>query len=343
MLKGNVFVTGGAGYLARAIYRRAQRENWDCKFTALGRHEDALTRLHAKFPDVRCIVGDIRNLTRLTERMAGADMVVHAAAMKRVPESETNVIETVDINIHGSENVALAAHANGVKVVVGVSTDKAASPLNLYGCTKMAMERIFGEANHWGNTRFMVTRYGNVVGSTGSIVPVFKEQLRTTGRVKVTEPSMTRFWLSPDDAVDLVTGCTEDQVIEECAGDIIVPSPGAMKIGELAETIVMMALSENYDPAKPFLLSSNRQAPACIDVVGPRPGEKFHESLISEFEAARAQWYPLHDDAAFVIRAPGSFTKQMASDGPGAYSSDEPRFWITRKEMIDMIEDAATI
>lgn len=333
-LQGRVLITGGSGYLARAIYRRAKRENWDCEFTALGRHEDAMTRLQAKFPHVRCVLGDIRNLTRLTDLAHGHDLIVHGAAIKRVPESETNVIEAVEINIQGSLNVATAAHAARIPTVVGVSTDKASSPLNLYGCTKMAMERVFGEANNWGDTHFVVTRYGNIVGSTGSIVPVFREQFRTTGRVSVTDPYMTRFWLSPDDAVDLVTACVEHA--DELAGDILIPAPGAMKIGDLAQTIVKMY------PV--------RHAKACdcdpldlIDTVGPRPGEKTHESLISEYEAARAQFYPVNDDAAFVMRAPGTFSKQYVSDRPGAYSSDEPRFWISHDEMADMIEDASSV
>lgn len=318
-ITGKCLVTGGFGYLARAIYRRAEQENWDCEFTALGRHEDAATKLHQRFPDVRCVLGDVRNLTRLTDLARGHDIIVHAAAMKRVPESEQNVCETVDINIQGSLSVAMAAHAAGVKRVVGISTDKAVAPCNLYGMTKAVMERIFGEANSWGPTRFMVTRYGNVVGSTGSIVPVFREMLRRDGFVKVTDPTMTRFWLCPDEAVDLVSACVE--MAGSRAGDLLVPLPGAMKIGDLARAIV-------------------GDSPMAIKIVGRRPGEKLHEALLSDVEASRSEWYPVADRPCVVVHARDSVE---GGSRVGGYSSDVPNRWIDALEMAAMIEDAATI
>lgn len=321
MLRGKIFVTGGGGYLARAIYRRAERENWLAEFTCYSRHEDLQTRLHQRFPHVRRILGDVRDRDRLAIAMAGHDIVIHAAALKRVPEAEENVCETVDINVQGSMNVAIAAHVAGVRTVIGISTDKACGPLNLYGASKMIMERIFGEANGWGDTRFVVTRYGNVVGSTGSIVPIFADQLRRNGKVTVTDPDMTRFWLSPEDAVDLIRNCVLRA--DRLAGAILIPQPGAMRIGDLARLIA-------------------GEAP--IEIIGPRPGEKKHEALISEYETSRARYTAgMPDHNTWIVLYPPGEVRGATERPEYAYSSEAPDFWIEPADMLAMIEDAATI
>jgi UDP-N-acetylglucosamine 4,6-dehydratase len=298
--------------LGRAIIRRATREKWDARFTVYSRDEEKQFKLRQRYPDVRCVLGDVLNLDRLMLAMQGFDTVIHASAVKFVPEAEFNVFETVDVNVRGSQNVAFAAHAARVGTVVGISTDKACLPVNLYGATKMVMERTFGEANKWGETRFVVTRYGNVVGSTGSIIPVFQQQLAATGKVKVTNPAMTRFWLAPDDAVDLVVECVAHR--DDCGGDIIVPLPGAMQIGGLASVI-----------------SPN------IEIIGARPGEKIHESLVSEHEASRTQYLGQH----LVIRSTGTVLNTKCGHAP--YSSDAPTHWIRPDEMLAIIEDAVLV
>jgi UDP-N-acetylglucosamine 4,6-dehydratase len=189
--------------------------------------------------------------------------------------------------------------------------------LNLYGATKMVLERIFGEANGWGSTRFIVTRYGNVVGSTGSIVPIFRDQLARSGRVRVTDPAMTRFWLAPDDAVDLISDCAA--VAAAMGGSMIVPRPGAMAIGMLAELIA---------------------GGAPVDIIGPRPGEKVHEALVSEYESVRTTCVTIDGRDRMVVA--GGNTAPLHGRDAG-YSSDDPDFWISPEQMEVMIADAANI
>src|SRR3990172_11612508 len=264
-LSGNTFVSGGAGYLGRAILRRAQREQWPCTFTLYSRDEERLWNAKDRFGKlVNCVLGDVRDQHNLNIAMRGHKNVIHAAAIKFIPEAEANVFETVKTNVDGSRNVMRAAVRAGVERVVAISTDKAALPANTYGMTKVLMERMFAEANAWGNTRFVAVRYGNVVGSTGSIIPIFKHQKEKYGRVKVTDENMTRFWLSADEAIDLILLALARA--EELPGRIFVPRCGAMYIKDLAQLL----------------------AGGCpIDVIGIRPGEKLHEDLVNYQESPR--------------------------------------------------------
>lgn len=318
MLSGNILITGGSGFLGRAILHRAARENWPARFTIYSRHEDALYRLPHLFPqlNIRCVTGSICNLDRLATAMAGHDTVIHAAAVKFVPEAEYNVLETVEINVQGSINVALAARIAGVMRVIGVSTDKACLPVNLYGATKMIMERTFSEADTWGGPHFICTRYGNVIGSTGSIVPVFRRQLEQYGCVKITDPEMTRFWLRPSDAVDLIVAAS--RMIDEFAGSIIVPRPKAAWIDDVARAVA---------------------GEARIEIIGARPGEKRHEALISDYEAART----LRCDDLMVVLPAVTKVDPAIVGLKGGYFSDMPDGWLAPDELADMIREAESV
>src|SRR3990167_4972035 len=250
-LIGKVFISGGTGFLGRAILRRAEKEHWDCQITAMSRDEEKLWKAKDRFGKlVNCVLGDVRDQHNLNIAMRGHETVIHAAAIKFIPEAEANVFETVKTNVDGSRNVLRAAVRVGVKTVVAISTDKAALPANTYGMTKALMERMFAEANAWNGTRFVAVRYGNVVGSTGSIIPIFKYQLAKNGRLRLTDERMTRFWISVDEAIDLILLAAARA--QELPGRVFVPRCSAMTVKDIARMIA---------------------AGAPIDVTGIRPGE----------------------------------------------------------------------
>lgn len=311
-LNGKVWISGGAGYLAKAIYTRAQTEKWDCRFTCYSRDEAKQWYIKNQFGDlVDCVLGDIRDEDATLLAVQGHDVVIHAAAIKFIPEAEFNVAETIKTNIEGSMNVLWASWLANVKKVIAISTDKACLPVNSYGMTKALMERMVGEASRWSDdTKFAAVRYGNVVGSTGSIIPVFRKQLAERGRVTVTNKDMTRFWISPDDAVDLILLALAQ--CEELSGRVFAPRCGAMRIGHLADLIA---------------------AGAPIDIIGVRPGEKEHEDLVHYKETTRVD--VLGD--YFVIHPP----TMLGDNASGwTYSSHNPSHWITPEEMSVMITEA---
>ena len=271
VLQGKVLITGGSGFLGRAIIRRAERERWPCQFTVYSRDETKQDELKHKYPAVNCILGDVsRDLDRLISVMYGHDIVIHAAAVKYIDAAEFNVFETIDVNIIGSRNVTIAAKAAGVGTVIGISTDKACQPANIYGLTKGVMEKIFVEANKNTKTRFVTCRYGNVIGSTGSVIPKFRQQLKETGGFKITDSKMTRFWLGVDQAIDLILWA--NQSAQEEPGRVFIPFCPGLKTIEIATAVWKQA--GGSEPMK-------------VDYTGLRPGEKMHESLFSPQEAPR--------------------------------------------------------
>ena len=215
-------------------------------------------------------VGDVRDFERLTLAMrADVDVVIHAAALKRIDAVEYSPYEAVQTNIMGSWNVFRAAIEAKVAKVVALSTDKAADALNTYGVSKLMMERLCVQSNSYagsGPTRLSCTRYGNVAGSRGSVIPLFRHQAATTGVLKVTDPAMTRFWMTLDDSVNLVHFALQQMR----GGEVFIPLMRAFKLEDLAEAVAKEAnLSPNTD---------------YIRIVGPGPGEKLHESIVSPYE-----------------------------------------------------------
>lgn len=258
-MDGKIFLTGGTGSLGTALLRRAESEKWDCEFTIFSRDEMKQADVRSQFPRHKYVLGDVRDQDWLRLMMRGHETVVHAGAYKRIPEAEAHPAEAIYTNVIGSLNVAVAAVEAGVNRVIGISTDKAVAAYNCYGHTKGLMEKLFQTANRWGGTRFTLVRYGNVLGSRGSVVPFFRRQAAETGVITLTDPSMTRFWLTLDDAVNLVV-----MGLEEPPGTILVPRASASSMAVLAEAV----------------------APgAQIEIIGTRPGEKHHEQLIHAGES----------------------------------------------------------
>ena len=261
-----VLVTGGTGSFGKAFVRAVLEHSSARKLIVFSRDEQKHYALGQQFRDerLRCFVGDIRDRDRLKTAFRGVDVIVHAAAMKHVPICEYNPLEAINTNITGARNLIEMAIECGVQRVVALSTDKAVAPVNLYGATKLCMERLLIAANAYSGdlpTRFSVVRYGNVMGSAGSVIPLFEKQ-RQHGRLTITDKRMTRFWISMDGAIRLVL----QALTMMQGGEVFVPKLPTTDIETLAEAIA---------PGVPR------------EEIGIRPGEKLHETLISPEEASR--------------------------------------------------------
>ena len=256
----SILITGGTGSFGRAFVRALLERHRPARVIVFSRDELKQFEMQQTFsaPAMRYFLGDVRDRDRLIQAMRGVDYVVHAAALKQVPAAEYNPMECVKTNIHGAENVIQAALANGVRKVIALSTDKAANPINLYGATKLASDKLFVAANNIaGNnpTRFAVVRYGNVVGSRGSVVPYFRKLLAEGAKeLPITDVRMTRFWISLEQAVDFVFR----NFVRMQGGEIFVPKIPSVRIVDLAEAMA---------PGLPHR------------IIGIRPGEKLHEVM----------------------------------------------------------------
>jgi len=261
----NILITGGTGSFGKK-FTEIILENYNPKKVIIfSRDELKQHEMRTGGLDdsrLRYFIGDVRDVDRLKRAMQGVDVVVHAAALKQVPACEYNPIEAVLTNIIGARNVIEAALDTGVKKVLALSTDKAVSPVNLYGATKLVAEKLFVQANAYsgkGPTKFSCVRYGNVVGSRGSVIPLFIEQ-RVTGKITITDPRMTRFWITLEEGVKFVINSIDKMY----GGEVFVPKIPSMNIMDLVQAI----------------------APDCeIEDIGIRPGEKIHEVLISNDES----------------------------------------------------------
>jgi UDP-N-acetylglucosamine 4,6-dehydratase len=260
-----VLVTGGTGSFGKKFIKILLSEYRPEKIIVYSRDELKQHEMRVAgydHPSLRYFIGDVRDLARLTRAMHGVDVVVHAAALKQVPACEYNPMEAIKTNILGSSNVIDAALDVGVQKVLALSTDKAVNPVNLYGTTKLAAEKLFVQSNAYAGgrvTRFACVRYGNVVGSRGSVIPLFLKQ-RESGKLSITDDRMTRFWLTLEQGVRFVIRAIEQM----CGGEVFVPKIPSTKIMDLAKAI----------------------APeAAIEITGIRPGEKLHEVLVHEDEA----------------------------------------------------------
>lgn len=260
-----VLITGGTGSFGRACIRILLDEYKPAKVIVFSRDELKQHEMReAGFdqPNLRYFIGDVRDLSRLQRAMHGANVVIHAAALKQVPACEYNPMEAIKTNILGTANVIEAALEAGVSKVLALSTDKAVSPVNLYGATKLAAEKLTVQSNAYSGerpARFSCVRYGNVIGSRGSVVPIFLRQ-RQNGKLSITDKRMTRFWLSLEQGVRFVLHSIDLMQ----GGEVFVPKLPSMSLMDLAKAIAPQAKLEE---------------------VGVRPGEKLHEVLISEDEA----------------------------------------------------------
>lgn len=272
MLKGNIFVTGGSGTLGKAIMKRAEAEQWDCRFTVYSRSEFLQAECRNLYPKANYILGDIRDLDRLDLAMAGHDIAIHAAAMKRIPECETNSNECLLTNVVGSGNVLAAAMKNRVKKLVGISTDKASAAVTTYGASKRLMEGLYLNTPS-SYTEVHLVRYGNVVGSRGSVIPLWRKQYAEGQPLTLTSREMTRFWMAPSDAVNLIL-----HSLKASARSILIPRMGALSLEDMARIVV----------------GGTPQ----FKEIGLRSTEKLHEDLIVPQEEAAT-----YDNGHFVIKA----------------------------------------
>jgi len=263
-----ILITGGTGSFGKKFVEVMLKEYHPKKLIVYSRDELKQLEMRAAgfdHPSLRYFIGDVRDQERLRRAMHGVDIVVHAAALKQVPACEYNPMEAIKTNIMGTSNVIEAALDSGVEKVMSLSTDKAVNPVNLYGATKLAAEKLVVQSNAYAAgtaTRYSCVRYGNVVGSRGSVVPVFIQQ-RSSGKLTITDERMTRFWLSLEQGVHFVIRCIEQMH----GGEVFVPKIPSMKVLDLARAIAPNAR---------------------VEVIGIRPGEKLHEVLISEDEARTA-------------------------------------------------------
>jgi UDP-N-acetylglucosamine 4,6-dehydratase len=315
-----VLITGGTGSFGRAFIKKMLEDDLPAKLIVFSRDELKQHEMRSSgydHPKLRYFIGDVRDGIRLRRAMQGVDIVVHAAALKQVPACEYNPIEAIMTNIMGGRNVIEAALDTSVEKVMALSTDKAVNPINLYGATKLAAEKLFIQSNAYAggrDVRFSCVRYGNVVGSRGSVVPVFIKQ-RDSGRLTITDERMTRFWLSLEQGVNFTIRCIEQMQ----GGEVFVPKIPSTHIVDLAKAIAPEAE---------------------IEYIGIRPGEKLHEVLISEDEAR----HTLELDDMYVVEPSGAlwFGHAWRSKGESLpegfrYASDNNDAWLSADQIRDLV------
>ncbi len=316
-----ILLTGGTGSFGQAFTEIMLKKYNPKVIRIFSRDELKQWEMEKKFNSdkrLRFFIGDVRDKDRLERSMDGVDVVIHAAALKQVPLCEYNPFEAVKTNILGAQNIVEAAIDHNVEKVLALSSDKAVNPVNLYGATKMCMEKLFVAANAYvgpsRRTRMSCVRYGNVVGSRGSVIPLFRKQ-RETGKISITDKRMTRFWITLKQGVELVIKTLDIMN----GGEVFVPKIPSMKILDLAEAI----------------------APECkVEIIGIRPGEKIHECLLTEDESRHS----LEFDGFFVIEPEHPFwaVKYLKSrklpDG-FRYTSDNNDKWVTITQLKKMAAD----
>lgn len=324
-----VLITGGTGSFGRRFVHRVLAEQQPRKIIVLSRDElkqyEMQAELAEAFPSeamakMRFFLGDVRDRTRLTLAFRGVDVVIHAAALKQVPAAEYNPSECIHTNVMGAENVVWAALTNHVQRIVALSTDKACNPINLYGATKLASDKTFVAANNLAGdigTRFSVVRYGNVAGSRGSVAPLF-QRLAANGakELPITDPRMTRFWISLDQGVDFVLSSLEMMR----GGEVFVPKIGSMTMPDVARALA---------PDLPH------------KTVGIRPGEKLHEVMISADDARMttelADRYVIEPEFVEYTRTPfAGDTGERVADG-FSYSSDANSEWLDADALMALL------
>lgn len=327
--KQSILLTGGTGSFGRHFCKMMVEKYHPKVIRVYSRDELKQHEMRQKFGEdvIRYFIGDIRDADRLRRAMEGVDLVIHAAALKQVPSCEYNPFEAVKTNVYGAQNIIDAAINTGVKKVVALSTDKAVNPVNLYGATKLCSDKIFIQGNAYSGsrgTRFCCVRYGNVIGSRGSVIPLFREQ-KKSGKITVTDPRMTRFWITLDHAVELVIKAISHMQ----GGEIFVPKIPSMKIMDLAKAI----------------------APECeVEFVGIRPGEKLHEALITEEEGR----HTLSFSGMYVVTPNYSWWESRNSYNnhyQGAerlpegffYTSDQNAEWLTEEDLRRIIYDGSLV
>lgn len=315
-----ILLTGGTGSFGNAFVSRILDTHENVTIRIYSRDELKQSEMQAKYNDARLryLLGDVRDAKRLLRAAQGADYIVHAAAMKQVPAAEYNPFEAVQTNIIGAQNIVDAAIDAGVKQVVALSTDKAVNPVNLYGATKLCAEKIIVQGNAYAasrETRLACVRYGNVVGSRGSVVPLFRRQI-DEGKLTITDERMTRFWITLPQSVDLVLHAFDHMR----GGEIFIPKIPSMKVTELAKAMA---------PGLP------------VEFIGIRPGEKLHEALLTVDEARHA----IDAGAVYVVLPEHPWWDAKQTDAHHEtlqdgfmYTSDINDWWLGADELRDYLK-----
>lgn len=307
--KKKILITGGTGSLGQALTKKILQSNVD-SVRIFSRDEFKQTQMKSDFNDdrLRFLIGDIRDKFRLQRAIENVDIVIHAAALKHITTAEYNPFEAVKTNIIGSQNLIDVCLDENVDTVLAVGTDKAVSPFNTYGATKLLMERLFVSANNYRGshkTKFLAVRYGNVLGSRGSILPVLIEQIKNGKKITITDPEMTRFNITMNDALNLIFRALKNG----STGCVFIPKLKSYKVSTLKDSLME-------------LFDSNSET----EIIGVRPGEKYHESLINEHELRLTfeteEDYVLFDETVSQLELDQNqnFTK---SDLKQDYSSDK--------------------
>lgn len=318
----SILITGGTGSFGKAFIDYALKNLDPKRIVIFSRDELKQYEARQRFNNdsrLRWFIGDIRDQHRLKRAMHNIDYVIHAAALKQVDTAEYNPFEYVQTNIIGSQNVVEAAIDTGVKKIVALSTDKASSPLNLYGATKLAADKLFQSANHYAagyQTRFSVVRYGNVMGSRGSVIPFFRKLAAAGKPLPITDTRMTRFWITLPQAVQFVVDSFDLMV----GGELYVPRIPSMKITDLVTAIAPG--TETYE-------------------MGIRPGEKLHEEMISEDDSRRTLQL---DNRYVVLPTIADWGDFVAPDGTPlpdgfAYRSNTNDLWLTAEDIQRLLKN----
>ena len=312
----SILITGGTGSFGKAFLERMLADHNPGRVVVFSRDELKQYEMREQFGEddrVRYFLGDIRDRDRLRMALRGVDYVVHAAALKQVDTAEYNPMEFVKTNILGSENVIQASIDTGVSKVIALSTDKASSPANLYGATKLTADKLFISSNHYavaGSTRFSVVRYGNVMGSRGSVIPYFRRLAEAGETLPITDSRMTRFWITLPQAVAFVIS----SFVCMAGGELFVPRIPSMRVVDLAEAIAPGArLSE----------------------IGIRPGEKLHEEMISPEDSRRTVRRPDRYVVQPTLAMWGGFHPAEGEAVPAefSYRSDTNDQWLSVTEL----------
>ena len=317
-----ILITGGTGSFGKKFISTVLSKFKPNKVIVYSRDELKQFEMRQSYPTekypIQYFIGDIRDKERLYRVSYGVDIIVHAAALKQVPTAEFNPFEAIKTNIHGAQNVIEAALENKVKKVLALSTDKACNPINLYGATKLASDKLFASANHWQGSRqtaFSVVRYGNVMGSRGSVIPFFLRK-KEDGIIPITDERMTRFLITLQQGVQFVLDCLKRMD----GGELFVPKIPSMNIMDLAKALAPEAK---------------------IEIIGIRPGEKIHEVMVSTDDAINT----LEFDKYFVIQPAHPWWDNIkyieinggkkVNDG-FKYSSDNNNQWLSINELKNM-------
>ena len=318
-----ILLTGGTGSFGTAFIERVTTCWPDAVVRVYSRDELKQSEMRSRLGDrqIRWLIGDVRDRARMTRAVEGADIIVHAAAMKQVEACEYNPFEAVRTNVLGAQHVVDAAIDARVPKVVALSTDKAVNPVNLYGATKLCQEKIFIQGNAYAaqrDTRLACVRYGNVVGSRGSVVPVFRRQLETDGRITITDERMTRFWIMLPQAVDLVLYALDNMR----GGEVFIPKIPSMRVTDLAEAIAPGVHRE---------------------IIGIRPGEKLHELLITADESrhtidAGEVYVVMPEHPWWDAKLPGILGRAVP-DG-FVYASDTNDTWLSPADLQRVLQAA---